>query len=104
MGSIFSRANSSSWAFCLLMLVLLSFSIELAQSLNSFQEQSVALEMNVDVEAEEFGEEEEGDKQHFLVQEKHSSEDLSVINKAIPTHYNLELVSFSDIDVPPPRA
>jgi len=104
MGSIFSRANSSSWAFCLLMLVLLSFSIELAQSLNSFQEHSVALEINVDPEAEEFGEEEEFHKHHFLVQETHILEGSSVTNKAIPAHYNLELVSFSDIDVPPPRA
>ena len=104
MGSIFSETNRSSWAFCFLMLVLLSFSMELAQSLNSFRDNSVALEINVDGEGEEFGEEEEGDKQQFLVQEKHSPEGSSVINKAIPTQNNLEVVSFSDIDVPPPRA
>lgn len=104
MGSIFSETNRSSGAFCFLMLVLLSFSMELAQSLNSFQEYSVALEINVDGEGEEFGEEHEGDEQQLLVQEKHSPDDLTFINKAIPTHRNTELVSSSDIDVPPPRA
>jgi hypothetical protein len=104
MGSIFSETNRSSWAFCFLMLLLLSFSMQISQSLQSNQDQSVSVEINVNGEEGESGEEDGSDEQHLFVQETNTPQGVNLKEKTIPTHRNTELVSSSDIDVPPPRA
>ena len=104
MGSIFSKTNRSSRAFCFLMLLLLSFSLEISQSWNSTQDEPVCVEININGEECESGEDDQNDDEKLLLKAWKIAHFISLQIGAIPIHGSANTNSSADIDVPPPRA